>query len=212
MLFSSHRGSATINGNEISISEDWAMKEVMDYLNEINMEELADQQCTNDNDCDVYYDDKLVASVHDGISIGYKDGEIIYKYDENNQITIVYKNGEEKYIKYENPEKMYMYLSDLEVGTNVLKINVADGEEEAEYIINIVRSEKEIDNNPSEELNEILEEIVANNDITEDINNDTINNIVNPSTGLLFDLILGVMGMGMIATIYYIYYKGKVKN
>ena len=177
-------GEATINNQNINVNI------LNDYFREVGS--LYEEQCNNDEyPCKVYKDDELVALAE----------------SENN--IVIYKDGEEFYKIIDGKEKFYMYLSDLEVGTNVLHI-VIQGEEVMDYTINIIRSEKEIENsNHNEEFNEIIEEIV-NNKVeapVEDKANEVLSIV--PNTGILLSVSLSVVAVILIGLMYYKYYNKK---
>ena len=197
----SQYGQVTFNDSKIDLDHDSLIKEVLDYWEEIDFDTLKEEQCPNEDECDVYYNDKLVASIQNDIATVYKDDKIIAKVGINNTNITIYKDGKEIYVVNGSSETMYAYVADLKEGTNVLKIKInADGID-AEYTINIIRSKKELNNDPSKELEDIAKEIVDSNNID-----------YSPDTGLLFNVLATILGISIIGVMYYIYYKGKVKS
>ena len=182
LMYSDYYGHATINDKAINL------------LLENKIDKLYREQCNDEVPCNLYKDDELIGTI-----------------DENYYITF-YDNGEEIGFYDMSNMKLYYFISDLEVGTNVLKFVInAEGEIEAEYTINIIRSEKEIENsNPSEEFNEIIEEIVNDNKVeapVEDKTNEVLSIV--PNTGIILSVSLSVVSVILIGLMYYKYYHKK---
>lgn len=143
----------------------------------------------------------------------YQDGELYGRIDSEEYPTeyiTFYKNGEEWgkiNLQHGDPfqGKAYMIIGDLNVGNNVLTLEYGDV-----YTINIIREDVELDNNPSEELDEIIDIIVNNNDGNSE-NKDKMNDIImeSPNTGLILSISLSVVSVILISLMYYKYYKKK---
>ncbi len=166
-------GGVTINGENI---------DTIAYVEEVI--DLSEEQCNNTYPCEVKKDDELVALLESQYNWKiYKNGEEIFtlNYD--------YQNGN---------QKEYIYLSELEVGKNVL---IMDLGESGKYTINIIRSKKELNNDPNKELEDIAKDIVDSNNID-----------VVPDTGMFTAILLSILSIGIVVELYFVYYRKKVKN